>query len=200
MCGASPWRAASSNLKQLFASGQEFTYGMEISRATTAPISSSCATGTRCFPGGFCGAATKTLVEDLEGNVRRILDFCGLEFEPACASSIRPNAVSARPARSRSASPFSATGSSSGRTTSPGSARSSTVCTMHLFVTVNRPRRQRITCCGRSAINPVVHVDIFHLQEAPLRRRRNPVGKESPIGRGRTLSGAACGLTFLSQA
>jgi hypothetical protein len=24
------------------------------------------------------------VVEDLEGNVRRILDFCGLEFEPAC--------------------------------------------------------------------------------------------------------------------
>jgi hypothetical protein len=24
------------------------------------------------------------VVEDLEGNVRRLLDFCGLEFEPAC--------------------------------------------------------------------------------------------------------------------
>jgi hypothetical protein len=24
------------------------------------------------------------VVEDLEGNVRRILDFCGLEFEPQC--------------------------------------------------------------------------------------------------------------------
>jgi hypothetical protein len=24
------------------------------------------------------------VVEDLETNVRRILDFCGLEFEPAC--------------------------------------------------------------------------------------------------------------------
>jgi hypothetical protein len=24
------------------------------------------------------------VVEDLEGNVRRILEFCGLEFEPAC--------------------------------------------------------------------------------------------------------------------
>jgi hypothetical protein len=24
------------------------------------------------------------MVEDLEGNVRRILDFCGLRFEPAC--------------------------------------------------------------------------------------------------------------------
>ena len=23
-------------------------------------------------------------MEDLEGNVRRILEFCGLEFEPAC--------------------------------------------------------------------------------------------------------------------
>jgi hypothetical protein len=24
------------------------------------------------------------VVDDLEGNVRRILDFCGLEFEPGC--------------------------------------------------------------------------------------------------------------------
>ncbi len=24
------------------------------------------------------------VVDDLEGNVRRILDFCGLDFEPAC--------------------------------------------------------------------------------------------------------------------
>jgi hypothetical protein len=24
------------------------------------------------------------VVDDLEGSVRRILDFCGLEFEPAC--------------------------------------------------------------------------------------------------------------------
>ena len=24
------------------------------------------------------------VVDDLEGNVRRLLDFCGLEFEPAC--------------------------------------------------------------------------------------------------------------------
>ena len=24
------------------------------------------------------------VVEDLEGNVRRVLEFCGLEFEPAC--------------------------------------------------------------------------------------------------------------------
>jgi hypothetical protein len=26
----------------------------------------------------------ESVVEDLEGNVRRILDFCGLPFEPAC--------------------------------------------------------------------------------------------------------------------
>jgi hypothetical protein len=24
------------------------------------------------------------VIDDLEGSVRRILDFCGLEFEPAC--------------------------------------------------------------------------------------------------------------------
>ena len=35
------------------------------------------------LPGKVLRVQHESVVEDLEGNVRRILDFCGLEFEPA---------------------------------------------------------------------------------------------------------------------
>ncbi len=36
------------------------------------------------LPGKMLRIQHEDVVEDLEGNVRRILEFCGLEFEPAC--------------------------------------------------------------------------------------------------------------------
>jgi hypothetical protein len=36
------------------------------------------------LPGRVLRVWYEDLVEDLEGNERRILEFCGLEFEPAC--------------------------------------------------------------------------------------------------------------------
>ena len=36
------------------------------------------------LPGRILRVHHEDVVDDLEGNVRRILDFCGLEFEPAC--------------------------------------------------------------------------------------------------------------------
>jgi hypothetical protein len=36
------------------------------------------------LPGRVLRIFHEDVVDDLEGNVRRILDFCGLEFEPAC--------------------------------------------------------------------------------------------------------------------
>jgi hypothetical protein len=38
----------------------------------------------RVLPGWVLRVKYEDVVEDLEGNVRRILDFCGLTFEPAC--------------------------------------------------------------------------------------------------------------------
>ena len=37
--------------------------------------------GSRLMP---ISAGKRPRVEDLEGNVRRVLQFCGLEFEPQC--------------------------------------------------------------------------------------------------------------------
>ena len=36
------------------------------------------------LPGKVLRVQHEDVVEDLAGNVRRILEFCGLEFEPAC--------------------------------------------------------------------------------------------------------------------
>jgi hypothetical protein len=36
------------------------------------------------LPGKILRICYEEVVEDLEGNVRKILEFCGLEFEPAC--------------------------------------------------------------------------------------------------------------------
>jgi hypothetical protein len=36
------------------------------------------------LPGRVLRVQHEDLVNDLEGNVRRILDYCGLPFEPAC--------------------------------------------------------------------------------------------------------------------
>jgi len=73
-----------SNFKQLFASGQEFTYGIEdIARYYRSYIELMEHWDT-VLPGKVLRVQHEEVVEDLEGNVRRILEFVGLDFEPAC--------------------------------------------------------------------------------------------------------------------
>ena len=36
------------------------------------------------LPGRILRVHHESVVDDLEGNVRRLLEFCGLKFEPAC--------------------------------------------------------------------------------------------------------------------
>jgi hypothetical protein len=73
-----------SNLKQLFGSGQEFTYGIEdIARYYRTYLELMRHWHT-VLPGQVETFCYEDVVEDLERHVRRILEFCGLEFEPAC--------------------------------------------------------------------------------------------------------------------
>ncbi|MEA3149762.1 MAG: hypothetical protein QOD56_701 [Gammaproteobacteria bacterium] len=79
-----PMACCFSNFKQLFASGQEFTYGMDdIARYYRTYIELMDHWDT-VLPGRILRVQHEDVVENLEGSVRRILDFCGLEFEPAC--------------------------------------------------------------------------------------------------------------------
>ncbi|MHB1869264.1 MAG: tetratricopeptide repeat-containing sulfotransferase family protein [Steroidobacteraceae bacterium] len=79
-----PMACCFANFKQLFAEGQLFTYGLDdIARyyRTYLELMSHWET---VLPGRVLRVHYEDVVHDLEGNVRRVLEFCGLEFEPAC--------------------------------------------------------------------------------------------------------------------
>jgi tetratricopeptide (TPR) repeat protein len=73
-----------SNFKQLFAAGQEFTYGLDDIAAYYRGYVELMAHWDRVLPGRILRVQHEDVVEDLDGNVRRILEFCGLPFEPQC--------------------------------------------------------------------------------------------------------------------
>jgi tetratricopeptide (TPR) repeat protein len=79
-----PMACCFSNLKQLFAAGQEFTYRIDdIARYYRTYIDLMRRWDT-VLPGRVLRVLYEDVIEDLEANVRRILEFCGLEFEHAC--------------------------------------------------------------------------------------------------------------------
>ncbi|MGH8318997.1 MAG: tetratricopeptide repeat-containing sulfotransferase family protein [Steroidobacteraceae bacterium] len=73
-----------SNFKQLFASGQQFTYSLEDIARYYRTYVELMAHWDRVLPGKVLRVQHEALVADFEPQVRRILDFCGLDFEPAC--------------------------------------------------------------------------------------------------------------------
>ena len=79
-----PMACCFSNFKQLFASGQQFTYSIEDIARYYRMYVELMAHWDAVLPGRVLRIQHETVVEDLEGNVRRILDFCELDFEPAC--------------------------------------------------------------------------------------------------------------------
>jgi len=84
-----PMACCFSNFKQLFASGQEFTYSIEdIARYYRSYIELM-DHWERVLPGRVLRVQHEAVVRELEHNVRRLLDFCGLQFEPACLEFYR---------------------------------------------------------------------------------------------------------------
>jgi len=79
-----PMACCFSNFKQLFASGQEFTYGLEDIARYYRGYVDLMAHWDAALPGRVLRVQHEQVVADLEGSVRRILAYCGLEFEPAC--------------------------------------------------------------------------------------------------------------------
>jgi tetratricopeptide (TPR) repeat protein len=79
-----PMGCCFSNLKQLFASGQEFTYSINDVARYYRTYLDLMRHWDAVLPGRVLRVWHEDVVEDLEGSVRRILEFCGLEFEPAC--------------------------------------------------------------------------------------------------------------------
>jgi tetratricopeptide (TPR) repeat protein len=79
-----PMACCFSNFKQLFASGQEFTYGIDDIARYYRTYVELMDHWNSVLPHKILRVDHESVVDDLDGNVRRILEFCGLEFEPAC--------------------------------------------------------------------------------------------------------------------
>ena len=73
-----------SNFKQLFAQGQEFTYGIEDIARYYRTYVELMNHWDAVLPGRVLRVQHEDVVHDLDASVRRILDYCGLPFEPAC--------------------------------------------------------------------------------------------------------------------
>jgi len=78
-----------SNFKQLFAVGQQFTYSMEWIARYYRSYVELMRHWDAVLPGRVLCVKHESVVDDLDGNVRRILEFCGLDFEPACVEFYR---------------------------------------------------------------------------------------------------------------
>ncbi|HEY3732073.1 MAG TPA: sulfotransferase [Steroidobacteraceae bacterium] len=79
-----PMACCFGNFKQLFAYGQEFTYSIEDIARYYRTYLKLMRHWDSVLPGRVLRVQYEDLVADLNGNVRRLLDYCGLTFEPAC--------------------------------------------------------------------------------------------------------------------
>ena len=73
-----------SGFKQLFAEGQEFTYGLKEVGKYYAGYVELMNHWDEVIPNKILRMQYEDVVEDLEGQVHRILEYCGLPFEQAC--------------------------------------------------------------------------------------------------------------------
>ena len=79
-----PMACCFSNFKQLFAQGQEFAYSLtDIARYYRTYVHLM-EHWDDALPGRVLRVQHEELLDDLEGNVRRILDYCDLPFESGC--------------------------------------------------------------------------------------------------------------------
>jgi tetratricopeptide (TPR) repeat protein len=79
-----PMACCFSNFKQLFANGQEFTYSITDLARYYRSYLELMRHWDRVLPGRILRVQHEDVIGDLEGSVRRMLDFCGLPFEPKC--------------------------------------------------------------------------------------------------------------------
>ncbi len=84
-----PMACCFGNLKQLFAHGQEFAYGIEDIARYYRTYLELMRHWDAVLPGRVLRVQYEDVVADLEGNVRRLLAYCGLDFEPSCVEFYR---------------------------------------------------------------------------------------------------------------
>jgi Sulfotransferase family len=73
-----------SNFKQLYATGHQFAYSLDDVGRYYRSYVELMDHWERVLPGRVLCVRHEDVLADLEGSVRRILEYCGLPFEPAC--------------------------------------------------------------------------------------------------------------------
>ncbi|HWU24923.1 MAG TPA: sulfotransferase, partial [Rhizomicrobium sp.] len=73
-----------SNLKQFYAQGQEFSYSIDDIARYYRTYLDLMRHWDEALPGRILRVHHEDVVDNLEASVRRILDYCNLDFEPAC--------------------------------------------------------------------------------------------------------------------
>ena len=79
-----PMACCFSGYKQLFAEGQEFSYDLTDIGAYYRDYIDLMTHWDAVLPGQILRVNNEDIIADLEGQVRRILEFCGLSFENDC--------------------------------------------------------------------------------------------------------------------
>jgi tetratricopeptide (TPR) repeat protein len=79
-----PMACCFGNFKQLFARGQEFAYGLNDIARYYRTYLELMRHWNEVLPGRILRVQHEELVEDLDGQVHRLLEFCELDYEPAC--------------------------------------------------------------------------------------------------------------------
>jgi predicted Zn-dependent protease len=93
-----PLACGFSLFKQQFARGQNFSYRLEDIGRYYRDYVALMAHFDAVLPGRVHRVIYETMVDDTEAEVRRLLDYCGLEFDPACLRFFE----NARPVRTAS--------------------------------------------------------------------------------------------------
>lgn len=73
-----------SNFKQLYANGHPFSYNLEEVARYYRSYVGLMDHWDKALPGRVLCVRHEDVLDDLEGSVKRILDYCGLPFEPTC--------------------------------------------------------------------------------------------------------------------
>lgn len=79
-----PMACCFSGFKQLFAEGQEFTYGLDEMGRYYRDYVQLMAHWDTVLPGAVLRVQHEDVLDDLEGQVHRMLDYLGLPFEQGC--------------------------------------------------------------------------------------------------------------------
>ena len=103
-----PMACCFSGFKQLFGEGQEFSYGLREIGNYYRQYVRLMDHWDAVLPGFVLRVCHERVVADLEGQVRRLLDFCGLAFEPACLAYHRTERSIRTPSAEQVRRPISA--------------------------------------------------------------------------------------------